>query len=101
MNLDETKARGWLQIELEEPNSDAHLTAAIRWALARIAELEAGEVRTEWGVQWAPGDVDRFGEVGESYARKIVLSPPRLEGCSLVRREIRTGPWTTTTEKTP
>ena len=38
--MDETEARSWLQINLEEPNGCAHTDAAIRWALGRIAELE-------------------------------------------------------------
>jgi len=97
MNLDETESRKWLQIELEEGDC-AELDAAIRWALVRIAELEAGEVRTEWGVQYGPGDVDNL-RGDEDFARHDAADPTSTG--VLVTRVIRHYPWTTTSENTP
>jgi hypothetical protein len=69
---------------------------------ARVAELEAGEVTTEWAVLW-PGDPDGVtpDEVYEGYERfeataRRVVKQYRGEGVTLQQRTVRTwrSPWT-------
>lgn len=57
--------------------------------LARlVAELEAGDARTEWGVRSRNGETWNARD-GERDARRHAAA----SGRPLVRREVRTGPW--------
>lgn len=68
----------------------ARLRAELAVARARVAELEAGEVRTNWGVRYGPNDADSYGR-DEASARRAAAG--HSLGGALVRRECRTGPW--------
>jgi len=65
---------------------------------SRVAELDAGQVRVEWGVRYREDDVDDYYEDEE--AARVVAADPTDSGVA-VRREIRTGPWTDAPEATP
>ncbi len=68
---------------------------------ARVAELEAGEVTTEYAVRWpaaAPhgpdADHDDQHEVhGTRESAERVAAMYRHEGAELVQCEVRRGPW--------
>lgn len=60
-------------------------------ASRRIAELESGEVRIQWGVRYREDDVDNWYEA-EAEARAVAADP--TDSGVAVSREIRTGPWT-------
>ncbi len=72
----------------------------VRWAsavydelqrlAARIAELETGEVRTEWGVRWPDDGADVEQHLSRENAERVA----RRETGQLVSRAVRTGPWT-------
>ncbi|MDN5929658.1 MAG: hypothetical protein L0I24_01090 [Pseudonocardia sp.] len=63
---------------------------------ARVAELEAGEMRTEWGLRWPEPD----GKVRFTGSEEQVKSPHTMHwregGAEIVQREIRehVGQWT-------
>lgn len=71
----------------------------VRWASAvydqveqlkaRVVELEAGEVATEWGVRWPDDGPDVEQHLSRENAERVV----RQEAGQLVSRDVRTGPW--------
>jgi hypothetical protein len=72
-----------------------HNHAQVQRLRARVAELEAGEVRTEWGIRWPEPD----GAVRYVGSSELVHGPDterfREAGGQIVQREAREyfGPW--------
>lgn len=54
-------------------------------------ELEAGEVRAEWGARYPDGQECGYGAGPEARARAEHLL--KIHGGQLVQREVRIGPW--------
>lgn len=104
MNIE--AAREWLA-RGDDSIDDEVTAAAISVVLARLAELEAGEVTTEWAVRW-PADAthgpdlehdDPYERHHNRAAAERVVRAYRLQGATLVQQEVRTwrGPWTEVT----
>ncbi len=72
------------------------LQLAVSAVFARVAELEAGEVTTEYAVRWPSTEFLPDGELepreDEADARVIVGMYP-AQGPAVVLREVRRGPW--------
>lgn len=84
--------------EIVRRAGDASVDYRIAAAQVLLAELEAGEVTTEWAVRWtdAPEDeqIDHLhptDDGGQSYARRVHAQYPHKT--EVVSREVRRGPW--------
>jgi hypothetical protein len=87
--VDETAA------DIRERTDPLALTAELERLRARVAELEAGVIRTEWGLRWPEPD----GKVRFTGTEEQVKSPHTMHwregGAEIVQREIRehVGQW--------
>lgn len=88
MNLDEAKRWAERAVRHRAPDGDAFALL-----LARVAELEAGEVSTEWGIQLDDGEF--WNDMDEQGARETLsLLAESGQGGRFKVRDVRTGPWT-------
>lgn len=96
MDIDEAVAELAASIEAPSYAPDAD---AIRAVLARLVELESGEVTTEWGVRWITRGEIGHAEIAEVEIhdddRRSAEIAARVNAGEFVQREVRTwrGPW--------
>lgn len=70
------------------------LQLAVAAVFARLAEMEAGEVTTEYAVRWPEGPFAEIEVHGTQESAARVVAKYRDDGPELVSREVRRGPWT-------